>query len=488
MYCQAAFRFADKGVKNYYAMLLPPSDVCPGAGQFAVLEDELPKQLLATDLMDLKYLKNQALAPKVTLLSQAEFLSALRGESSHKFAHDIQLVVPHMYDNVGLTTWRTLMADTLGLPVVGPPGSANVLAQDKAACRAVLKKLTITSDNEKRNRIVPPGFTVKRGEIVNKDGCVSDEVVARLMARVRADAGGFPVMLKSPLEDNSRGVRLLGRQCLPGQPTIQSSASAKAKLNAELAQELKAKVLEMLSIGDTLLFEQFVPGREFRSGVVELRNPHGLDAYRHSSVKTKVADIGASDNATQVHGIPTMVEYVINPKMPIRTAIDKITTDNRGQLVLTKGSRHFVSCDPRVHATPDPKTGKIAPQLDVNNVDQTVYPVSEKLQREIEAMVCAAHKALGCRDYSLFDIRVDAVSGRPYILECCAFWSMCPISVLTSLLANSGIDYKRVILDLWRERALTADAAKNRTILFKSKMYPPPLPTSPSVLVSQCAC
>jgi len=160
----------------------------------------------------------------------------------------------------------------------------------------------------------------------------------------------------------------------------------------------------------------------------------------------------------------------MNPSMPIRTSLDKLTTDKQtGQMVQTKCTRRLVSSDPRVYAKPDPKTGKIAAQLDANNVDQTVYPVSKKLQRDIETMVRAAHKALGCRGYSLFDIRVDAVSGRPYIIECCAFWSMSSISILTCLLVNSGIDYKRVILDLWRETALTASAAKERTTLIKAK-------------------
>merc|ERR1712187_81707 len=120
------------------------------------------------------------------------------------------------------------------------------------------------------------------------------------------------------------------------------------------------------------------------------------------------------------------------------------------------------SCDPHVPAKANPKTGKIESKLDSNNVDQTVYPVSSKLQRRIEGMVRAAHEALGCRGYSLFDIRVDAVSGRPFIIECCAFWSFSPISVLSNLLEASGIDYKHVILDLWCERSLTLVAAKER--------------------------
>lgn len=466
LYAKAACRFADKGVKNYYAMSLPPAAACPGAGRFALMEDEVPAQLLATDLMDLNYMKDPKLSQKVTLLSKTEFIGALRGENTYKFAHAIQLVVPHMYDNVGLTTWRTFMSDTLHLPVVGPPGATNVLAQDKAACRNVLEKLMIASADGTKQRIVPSGFVVRRQKLVSADGSVSDAVAAKLMVRVRAEAGGFPVMLKAPLEDNSRGVRLLGRQCLPGQSVLDtSSAGAQAALDAELAKELKAKVLEMLSFGDTVLFEQFVPGREFRLGAVELRHPRGLGAYRHSET-TVAARVGACENPVQTHGIPAMLEYVmVNPSMPIRTAADKLTTDTRGQMAQNKCTRRLVSCDPRVHAKANPKTGKIEPKLDSNNVDQTVYPVSDKLQRRIETMVLAAHKALGCRGYSLFDIRVDALSGQPFIIECCAFWSFSPISVLTLMLESSGVDYKRVILDLWREHALSTAAAQQRMCL-----------------------
>merc|ERR1712151_97689 len=178
------------------------------------------------------------------------------------------------------------------------------------------------------------------------------------------------------------------------------------------------------------------------------------------------ADIGAALDSRvvpRVHGVPIMLEYVMaDASMPIRTATDKLTKDTRGQLAQTKCRRRLVSCDARVYAAPDPTTGKIAPKMDTNGVDQTVYTVSTELQREVEAMVRAAHEALGCRGYSIFDIRVDRVSGRPFIIECCAFWSFSPISILSGMLQSAGIDYKRVILDLWREHALSPAAAEGR--------------------------
>merc|ERR1712151_924532 len=224
----------------------------------------------------------------------------------------------------------------------------------------------------------------------------------------------------------------------------------------------------MLALGDTVLLEQFVPGREIRFGVIELHSTHGLDAYRHTFAGDKeAAVIGAhTEGAARVHAIPTMLEYVLgDASMPIRTAADKLTTDARGQMAQTKRSlvtKRLVSCDPRVHAAVDPTTGKIAPQTSANGAAQTVYSASAKLQREIETIVRAAHRALGCRGYSLFDIRVDATSGKPFIIECCAFWSFSSISVLSLMLESSGIDYQRVILDLWREQALTPAAAERR--------------------------
>lgn len=481
LYCKAACRFPEKNVKNYYSFLLPPLDACPGAGRFALIEDEVPEELLATDLMDLKYLENPALAQKVTLVSENDFIGALRGENDYKFSQDIQLVVPHMYDAAGLTTWRTFVEAKLHLPVMGPPGSTNVIAQDKVACRSVLEKVTITAgDGKKRKGIVPSGFSLTRDELVGADGRVSDSVAAALVARVRAEAGGFPTMIKSPLEDNSLGVRLLGRQCLQG-------ATESSTLDAELATEVKDSVLEMLGLGDEVLFEQFVSGREFRFGAVELSNTNGLDAYRKGSAgKKEIADIGARATKGKLHGIPLMLEYVMMDKtMPIRTATDKLTTDERGQMTQNKCMRRLVSCDPRVHAAPDPSSGKIAARMDADNVDHTVYPAAASLQREIEAMALAAHRALGCRGYSLFDIRVDALTGRPFIIECCAFWSFSTISVLSGMLECAGIDYKRVILDLWREQALTPSAARARMSTQATACPPsPPSPVAATTSVS----
>merc|ERR1712087_694799 len=55
----------------------------------------------------------------------------------------------------------------------------------------------------------------------------------------------------------------------------------------------------------------------------------------------------------------------------------------------------------------------------------------------IDEMVKVAHRALKCRHYSLFDIRVDA-DEQPFIIEACLFCSFSPLSVIPSMAAHAG--------------------------------------------------
>merc|ERR1712137_295236 len=63
--------------------------------------------------------------------------------------------------------------------------------------------------------------------------------------------------------------------------------------------------------------------------------------------------------------------------------------------------------------------------------------LSPQLNERIDAVVKAAHKALNCRHYSLFDMRIDA-DEQPYILEACLFCSFSPLSVIPAMAAHAG--------------------------------------------------
>ena len=61
-------------------------------------------------------------------------------------------------------------------------------------------------------------------------------------------------------------------------------------------------------------------------------------------------------------------------------------------------------------------------------------PVNAAVGRAAER----AHRALGCRDYSLFDFRIDP-AGRPWLLEAGLYCSFAPASVVATMAAAEGV-------------------------------------------------
>merc|ERR1711985_204473 len=175
---------------------------------------------------------------------------------------------------------------------------------------------------------------------------------------------------------------------------------------------------------------EFIPGREFRCGAIDL--PHSLQTYQNcgdDSAEQKSNAGGGYSNASLpqpggLQAIPAMIEYVmVNKDMPIRTAADKLTTDDKGAMCQVK-------CERRMPAE-----------------------VDDELQQKMQQITLNAHRALQCRAYSLFDFRVHAETGEPYIIECCAFWSFSPISAISLMLKASDLNYEKIIVDIWRMNA-----------------------------------
>jgi len=133
--------------------------------------------------------------------------------------------------------------------------------------------------------------------------------------------------------------------------------------------------------------------------------------------------------------IPAMVEYVmVNEDMPIRTAADKLTTDEKGNMCQNKCVR------------------KLPAEVD------------EDLKMRVKEITLNAHKALQCNDYSLFDFRVHEETGQPYIIECCAFWSFSPISAISLMLKAADLNYEKMIVDIWRMNAKENNSAATTSL------------------------
>ncbi|GAB2488232.1 D-alanine--D-alanine ligase family protein [Jatrophihabitans fulvus] len=169
-----------------------------------------------------------------------------------------------------------------------------------------------------------------------------------------------------------------------------SSGVTLVTTDAELPEAVRAARAE----SDRVLIERFVPlGREVRCGVLE------------------------RDGELVV--LP-MEEYAVDAeRKPIRDAADKLRRDGGGELGLVAKTAEYSW----IVTSDDPATARVA-----------------------EA-ARTAHRALGCRHYSLFDFRIDP-DGEPWFLEASLYCSFARTSVIAVMAAAAGIPVDALFADL----------------------------------------
>lgn len=170
------------------------------------------------------------------------------------------------------------------------------------------------------------------------------------------------------------------------------------------------KALELAFSFDTeVLAEEYVPlGRELR-----------------------VAGLEMEDGSLKV--LPC-IEYFLTEQDPIRTAQHKLVTNEKGVPTTVASGGRKCPAD-----------------------------VDEVLLGKLQDMVERSHKALGCRDYSLYDVRVDP-QGEPYFIEACLYCSFAPKSVIVAMGASVDLQQKQIyemLVDRAIERKRRADALKS---------------------------
>lgn len=147
------------------------------------------------------------------------------------------------------------------------------------------------------------------------------------------------------------------------------------------AEELPAALEEAFKFDAAVVCERFIPlGREIRVAIVE-----------------------------DEHGEPSTMlpatEYLLTEDHPMRVSTDKISVDDKG---LPDADKFFAT-----NRTEAPAYRRSI----------TPCPLDEALRTKLLDASKKAHKALRCRDFSIFDFRV-CPDGNIYMLECqpvCSF-------------------------------------------------------------------
>ncbi|WP_293064945.1 D-alanine--D-alanine ligase [Okeania sp. SIO2B3] len=255
----------------------------------------------------------------------------------------IDVVVPHMFCFPGMTSFRALFEDIIGIPIVGSPSHCTALATNKA---------------HTRNIVSTSGVRVAKAQQLRQ----GDKLTMQP-----------PFVVKPTSEDNSLGVTLVRDE---------SQIEAALKVGFEL--------------DETLLVEDYIPGRELRVGVVEYEGKLSV--------------------------LP-MIEYLVTEENPIRTVHDKLELKSDG----TPGKQ--------------PEKPEVKPVCPAN--------VTPELFEKLADAAKKAHVALGCRDYSLYDFRVHAETNEPYLLEAGLFWSFGRIGMISRMLQADGQNLEDVALQLW---------------------------------------
>ncbi|MEM6898181.1 MAG: hypothetical protein AAF583_00195 [Pseudomonadota bacterium] len=153
--------------------------------------------------------------------------------------------------------------------------------------------------------------------------------------------------------------------------------------------------------GPNILVEKYIAGREIRAGMLDQEGEH-------------------------IH-LPLM-EYSVSADHPIRQFDDKLNA-NQGRVMKASSS-----------------------------IDAVCPAETEPCLRDkIERAASAAHRALGARDFSLFDFRIDQYTGEPLLLEACPYWSLSPESIISQMITAGGGDLKNAV-----ETAIISAAGKTK--------------------------
>ena len=71
------------------------------------------------------------------------------------------------------------------------------------------------------------------------------------------------------------------------------------------------------------------------------------------------------------------------------------------------------------------------------------------LHKKVSDYAISAHQALGARDYSLFDFRIEEGADIPFFLEAGLFWSFSKAGMISKMLQAGDYEIEELIREIW---------------------------------------
>jgi D-alanine-D-alanine ligase len=270
-------------------------------------------------------------------------------------------------------------------------------------------------------------------------GC-SGEVCAvaqdKFVTKAVCEAGGVPVPKGELLRNDLHGTdvkataqMIMKKHSVPFivKPAKEDNSIGLSLVRTASLEDVIAALTKAFKHDEHILVEEYIPGRELRVAVLEVEEADGI----------------------RLVALPK-IEYVLED---IRTGKHKLGTDANGKLLT--GDKDL---------TLALEKGK--------EEGERICParLTDEVQARVDDLAKKAHKALGCKYYSLYDVRLNP-DGMPFMLEACLFCSFSPYSVIVSLAAASDFEewkphpklFERLLLRAAREtETRRAAAAKSK--------------------------
>lgn len=252
----------------------------------------------------------------------------------------------------------------------------------------------------------------------------------KFITKAVCEVAGVPVPKGELLSSDVHGVdvsatakSLLERQSVPFivKPASEDNSFGLSLVKTKSVEDAAAALAKAFKYDERILAEEYIPGREVRVAVLEVEDGDGM----------------------RLEILPK-IEYILDD---VREMKHKLGTDSNGKLLSGDGN-----------------TGGAF--LKAREDSQRVYPaqLDPKMHMRIDDLARKAHKALGCKYYSLFDVRINP-EGMPFMLEACLFCSFSPHSVIVSLAAKSENpdlqQHPKLFETLLRRAALEARARRS---------------------------